>query len=90
MPTNQTTNKMEKPQWETLKNDSINLNDCHYECADYEFEIDVEGTTVYVCKDFETNEASFNLCFQDVEVMCVEDLIKLREWITWTFKERGL
>ena len=68
----------------------ITIDDCHYECADYEFEIDVEGTTVCVSKDFETDSASFNLCFEDVEVLCVEDLVKLRKWVAWTCKERGL
>ena len=68
----------------------ITIDDCHYEHADYEFEIDVEGTTVYVCRDFETESASFNICFQDVEVMSVDDLIKLRKWLAWTCKERGL
>tara|TARA_R100001510_G_C7565238_1_gene143792 strand:+ start:396 stop:716 length:321 start_codon:yes stop_codon:yes gene_type:complete len=77
---------MEKPS----HSEYITIDDCHYECADYEFEIDVEGTTVYVCRDFETDEASFNICFQDVEVMSVEDLIKLRKWVAWTCKERGL
>ena len=76
----------EKPS----SSDAIIIDDCHYECEDYEFEIDVEGTTVYVCKDFKTDCASFNLCFQDVEVMTVEDLIKIRKWVAWTCKERGL
>ena len=35
----------------------ITIDDCHYSFADYEFEIDVEGTTVYVCRDFETESA---------------------------------
>tara|TARA_R100000458_G_C8225385_1_gene208552 strand:+ start:714 stop:1040 length:327 start_codon:yes stop_codon:yes gene_type:complete len=77
---------MEKPSYSA----SITIDDCHYECADYEFEIDVEGTTVYVCRDFETESASFNLQLQDIEVMTVSDLILIRKWVAWVCKEKGL
>ena len=56
---------------------------------DYEFEVDVEGTTVYITRDIEADNAYAVLRYTDVvHHMSEIELRRLREWVWYSLSKK--
>ena len=69
--------------------EGIRLTEDTMSLQDYEFEIDVEGTTVYITRDIEADNASAVLQYTDVvHSMSEIELRRLLKWVEYSLSKK--